>query len=171
MWEWNWLNLHLSPPRSLQSSSQPEETSNHDQSSLDAIPTSTNNVTIEHTIRFKCIGSTKEHEYQEALAKASRLIIKELKVDIFPEPNNPCDAQAISFKCHLDWTWVTVGYIVREALQDVHQAIANQDIISVKFGWIKFKMNWHRSGFGWYAGIDITKRGEWSLAVQNCASQ
>lgn len=48
---------------------------------------------------------------------------------------------------------------VCKALQDVHQTIANQDI-SVKFGWIKFKMNWHCSGFGWYAGIDITKNGK-----------
>ena len=89
------------------------------------------------------IGSIKEDQYQEALAKASKLIKKELKVDIFPEPNNPYDAQAISFKCHLDGTWVTVGCIVCKALQDVHQAITNQDIISVMFGWIKFKMNWH----------------------------
>ena len=59
---------------------------------------------------------------------------------------------------------------MREALQDVHKAIAEDEIMEVKFGWIKFKMNWHRSGFGWYAGIDITKKGEWSSSVQKCAS-
>ena len=49
---------------------------------------------------------------------------------------------------------------VREALEDVHAVI-----VGVTFAWIKYKMNW-RSGFGWYAVIDITKKGEWHRHLQ-----
>ena len=76
-----------------------------------------------HTVRFKCIGSNREGRYQQALAEAAKLINEEteVEVNIFPEPTNRYDAQAIVFKCKLYGQWKPVGYVVREALGDVGQ--------------------------------------------------
>jgi len=52
-----------------------------------------------------------------------------------------------------------MGYVVKEAANDVHAALNAQKIA---FDWIRFKF-YHPPG--WYAGIRITKSGEWSQQV------
>ena len=61
-------------------------------------------------------------------------------------------------------------YIVREALDDVHRALEQKKIISVKFAWAKYLVVWMCSGPGYYAGINIPLNGEWSPEVCHCAS-
>lgn len=72
------------------------------------------------------------------------------------EPENPIDSKAIAFRCQIGDEWHTIGYTVREALDPVHTAIQNQDIISVRFSWVNYLVSWSRSGPGYYAGINIT---------------
>jgi len=56
---------------------------------------------------------------------------------------------------------LVIGYIVCEALDEAaHLALAQHQIHEVRFGWIKFKINCRHSGFGWCAGIDVTKKGQ-----------
>ncbi len=52
--------------------------------------------------------------------------------------DNPVDYKAIAIKCKLGDAWHTVGYIVREALQEVHEALEKNDIVSVSMDWVKF---------------------------------
>ena len=44
-----------------------------------------------------------------------------MQVDLVPEPENPQDSKAIAFKCKVDGKWCVIGYVVREALDVVHQ--------------------------------------------------
>ena len=44
---------------------------------------------------------------------------------------------------------------MKEALSDVHDALNNNRILSVKFSWVKFLLCWSHCGPGFYAGIDI----------------
>ena len=66
----------------------------------------------------KCIGTTKEHRYQETLAEVALSRRNELDVEfrISPEPTNPFDARAIAFKCFLNNRWERVGYMVTDVL-------------------------------------------------------
>ena len=127
---------------------------------------------VRHTVQFKCIGASKKLHYQETLASVAKLLISgtTVEVSLFPEPNNPVDAKAVAFKCQVNGAWLPIGYVVCEALDEVHLALAQHQIHEVRFGWIKFKINWRHSGFGWYAGIDVIKKGQWSPIVCSCAS-
>ena len=82
---------------------------------------------------------------------------KEVKVDLFSEPANPVDTKAVAFKCFLDdqW-WHRIGYIVREALDDVHDALLSKRIKTSNL-----------DGLNSYAAVDITRKGQWSSTVCN----
>lgn len=124
-----------------------------------------------HIVVFKCIGTVHDVNAQTILRSASKQLEKEdVPVRIVPEPENQYDAQAIAFQCKVDGEWSRIGYIVREALHHVHQALAQRRIIYVKFAWIKYLVVWMRSGPGFYAGIKIAVNGEWPAEVCRCAS-
>jgi len=109
---------------------------------------------------------------QNILSKVSQLLKngQQVPVNIYHEPDNPYDAKAIAFKCWINDEWHRIGYIVREALDDVHQAIGNNNIVDVQFSWAKYLIIWMRSGPGYYAGINITRIGFWSREVRRSAS-
>lgn len=120
---------------------------------------------IMHTVVFKCIGCTKDPSYQETLARVAQLRNggKEIDCKLEPEPENPIDSEAIAFKCNVDGAWGCVGYVVREALTEVHRAIQEKKITEVSVEWVKFIIYWRTPG--WYAGINVTRIGEWSQTV------
>ena len=91
-------------------------------------------------------------------------------VKIVHEHDNPYDSKAIAFMCQLDNKWQRIGYVVRECLDHVHEAIASNKIVSVMFSWVKYLVCWSRCGPGYYAGIDVTIQGEWPSEVVRCAS-
>ncbi len=97
-----------------------------------------------HRLKFKCIGSKKEQRYQDALRSAQdvRRLGHTIPVSLFKEPLNPRDAQAIAFKCQLDGKWKTIGYVVSELLDEVHNVMDNGRIISVEFAWISYVTDW-----------------------------
>ena len=78
-----------------------------------------------YTVRFKCIGATRDRGHQSALEKANELMLtgKDVSVDLFFEPTNSVDR-------------------------------------------IDFKY----SGPGFYAAVDITRKGRWSPVVCGAAS-
>ena len=94
---------------------------------------------------------------------------QEVPVNIYPEPDNPYDAKTIAFKCWVDDEWHWIGYIIREALDSVHNVIATRSITDIiHLG--KYLITWMRSGPGYYAGINITRYGQWSPEVCRSAS-
>ena len=42
---------------------------------------------------------------------------------VLPEPNNPIDSEAICIQFKLDRKWYKVGYVIHEALSDLHTAL------------------------------------------------
>ena len=96
---------------------------------------------------------------------------QDVAVKLVPEPSNPVDAIAIAIKCELDdGLWHRIGYILREALDDVHEAQSSTLITHVEYKWVKFRFDFLRSGPGFYAGVNITQKGPWSNIVCSSAS-
>ena len=63
-----------------------------------------------------------------------------------------------------------VCYVVHEVLPEVHAALQEKKITGVKIAWIKWITAWSRSGQGYYAGIDISKKGYWGTTVVSSRS-
>ena len=122
--------------------------------------------TKKHVVTFKCIGALYEQSRQQALEKAAMLLQQGRNVDVrlMPEPDNPYDSKAIAFQCKIEGKWCLIGYVVREVLDIVHEAMKN------KFSWVKYRAMWLRSGPGFYAGIDVALEGEWPPVVVQHAS-
>lgn len=55
--------------------------------------------------------------------------------------------------------------IIKELLETVHAAMDSKEITSVAFSWIKYITDWRQSGPGYFAGIDISKKGNWDKGV------
>ena len=127
---------------------------------------------LTHSVIFKCMGATKTVRSQEILAEAAQKLKKEESVGVMlrKEPKNPKDSRAIAFDCKLKNDWELIGYVAKEALNSVHEAIDSKKILSIKFEWIRFITHWSRSGAGWYCGIKISKLGEWPKEVVRCSS-
>lgn len=165
LWNWTWLeDLRSSIPESIckpeSNSLSPEFDTTSDEDEEPNIPK------ITHTVVFKCIGAHKEREYQETLALASQKLKENsnVQVKLQPEPHNRYNAKAIAFQCKIDdSSWVRIGYVVQEVLDEVHEAINKKKILNVRFDWIKYIV--HFKSLGWYAGIRIQRSGEWSLGV------
>ena len=125
----------------------------------------------ETSVNFKCIGVTRERSRQDTLHQVAIKFgrtceqLRHVPVRVIHEPDNPVDAQALAFQCQLDGVWHCIGYVVKEALDAVHDAIKKNQIVSVKFQWIKFLLCFPRSGPGYYASINITRLGQWPYEV------
>lgn len=128
--------------------------------------------TVAHTVTFKVIGCTREQVYQETLRNVRDTLEQGHNVPILltPEPTNPVDSKAIAFTCKVNGKWCRLGYVVSEILQEVHQALSALEVVKVKFAWVKYISDWSRSGPGFFAGVDVTKRGKWSYSVMRVAS-
>ena len=89
-------------------------------------------------------------------------------VKLQKEPDNPFDSRAIAFMCMLHDKWERIGYIVKEAIDPVHDAMRNNHITEVRFDWLKYIVYFQDRG--WYAGIMIRKKYEWLKSVlRHCA--
>lgn len=119
----------------------------------------------QSSVEFKCIGVTKDVIYQNILSDVRDIIQAGGTVDVklAPEPDNPHDANAIAFKCMHQGEWKKIGYVVAETSEEVLAAIQCDDIVSVQFAWVKYKL-WKKNP-GFYASIVITRKGEWSQQV------
>ena len=118
-----------------------------------------------HTLTFKCIGTTKSEHYQSALKRARDLLLmgEPVPISVVHEPTNPRDAKALAFVCELDGKEHRIGYnIVSEVLDEVLDAYRDGNIVSVKLAWVQYITEFTRSGPGFFAGVDIKKKGRWS---------
>ena len=148
-------------------SSDHSETTDSDASRCD-----TRSPIIQHTITFKCIGTTKSGEYQNILNKAKKELSLNLPVPLrlMPEPYNPMDNKAIAFECCMQGKWMRVGYVIRELTEEVYEAYKQNEIVNVEFEWIRYMLKGFASGPGFYAGIQVTRNGKWSLLAMAKAS-
>ena len=89
---------------------------------------------------------------------------QEILCRLQPEPEKPFDSLAIAFRCEVDSSWHTIGYVVKEALDDVHETILAKKITAVSFDWVKFIIYWRTPG--WYAGIKSIK--DWRVVSDSC---
>ena len=170
IWKWTWEDAAEHNQSVLDDFDERDDSSESDNNSQqeDAFQSTL----VTHSLIFKCIGATKSHHYQEALAKAAEEFKEggNIEVRVRKEPTNPKDARAIAFDCKLGHDWKIIGYVVKEALDGVHDAIQTDSIISVQFDWIRYITHWSGSGPGWYCGIKISKRGDWPKEVVRCSS-
>ena len=97
---------------------------------------------IKHSLTFKCMGTTKSVRSQEILAEAAYKLKQSetVEIQLRREPSNPRDARAIAFDCKLLDQWERVGYVVREAVECVHEAIETDNIADVRIKWVRFIM-------------------------------
>ena len=65
-----------------------------------------------------------------------------------PGPNNLYDAQACEFYCNIGDN--QYGYVVKECLEHVNQALSETHILAVKPAWAKYLVFWPYSGSGFY---------------------
>ena len=104
------------------------------------------------------MGTTKNNDHQETLCAASGLPREgsDVPVRLRPEPDNPVDANTIAFECQIGSDSKHIGYVVRDILMEVHEAITKHNIISTKIAWIKYPLCWKNSGAEFYAGINVS---------------
>ena len=169
MWNWIWLEECDSSSEICSDKehlSTFESESDRDESGEDELEVPA----ITHSVVIKCIGVTKEKRYQELLALASRKRNngETVPVKLMKEPTNCFDSRAIAFMCKADKDWERIGYVVSEALPDVHKAMNANKILGIRFDWVKLKFPVKHPG--WYAGITVTLNGTWSRTVSRCCS-
>ena len=125
-----------------------------------------------HTITFKAMGTTKIHGAQDILLAARDVLDhgENVPVELILEPDNPKDNREIAFQCFLNDRWHKFGYVVSELLDEVHTAISLHEIISTTFKRIKYVFTWTKCDHGFYAAINITKKGCWSSQAVKHAS-
>lgn len=126
---------------------------------------------ITHSVVFKCMGTVKEVEYQTILSKVAKQMDEgqTVPVRLNKEPDNAYDSRAIAFLCKANHHWERIGYVVRDALEAVHQAMDCNELLEIHFDWVKYIV--HFKQHGWYAGIVITKKGNWPSSVMRCCAK
>ena len=176
-WRWEWSPDESDAVSETSSVANTHSDSDFSESPNDsgheADPESFESTQVTHTVTFKCIGCTREHQYQEILALAHGRLKQntDVPVRLFHEENNRYDSRALAIQCQPDGDeWKRIGYIVKEALEETHKAIQEKKIVNVRFGWIKFITDWRLSGPGFFAGINITRIGDWSSNIIKCSS-
>ena len=173
IYEWKWPDVeHSHDSSSEEGSLNMAASSNSSMSPLPPHIPVANASTITHVVTFKCIGASRDKEHQKVLQMAynARQRGEVVSVKIEPEPSNPYDSKAIAFICMVEGSWKRIGYVVREVVDEVHKAAKQQAIFWVKFAWIKYLVQWTRCGPGFYAGINIARKGEWSNTCIKSAS-
>lgn len=168
VWRWNWLK----PEEECQGVSSDDYAGTTEEESDSGSAAEVERSAPLHALTFKCIGATKNRDYQMALQTVRDLIHagREVSVSLFHELTNPRNARALAFVCRVDKKDCTIGYVVSDVLEEVHSAINDGSILSVKIAWVRYITDWSRSGPGFFAGIRIEKRGHWSSNVVQFAS-
>ena len=144
IWKWTWVENALDIESNISDETEEcisdsgalcSDSCNSSGSEDEAVPQP-----IIHSVVFKCMGCVKEHRYQEILAIASKRMKdgETVAVKLQEEPDNPFDSSAIAFVCMLEDKWERIGYVVKEVLDPVHDAIRNNHITEVRlYEWPK----------------------------------
>ena len=121
---------------------------------------------VLHTVLFKVLGSAYSVEHQKCLEDAHKLLY-EKKVDVHanlvPESNHTYDKNTIAVMLGFGNEWNKVGYIPTELTRFLHPLLNHNKITNVSLKHIKFRTTYQKVGF--YATIEITRRGAWEQSV------
>ena len=121
-----------------------------------------------HTVTFKCIGSVCDVACQEAL----RIAWDRLQEGSSPTYSWTPQCIMILKQLHSNATWMKrIGYIVWEALSEIHVALKENKITEVKFTWIKYITTWTKSGPGYFAEVNISKKDSGEVMSFQAAAQ
>ena len=131
LWNWEWIepgndSPALSASPSTSGNSDEELSSEGDKTSTAADDETSDLEPVQkHTVTFKCIGASRYPECREVLALAAKRMREGQTIDVMPcpEPHNKYDAKAIVFVIKENDKWKCVGYVVREALDSIHEAM------------------------------------------------
>lgn len=82
---------------------------------------------------------------------------------IVPETDNAYDKDAISVMLDYGHEWSKIGYIAKELTQFLHPLLKQDLITNVSLKHINFRTSYLKVGF--YATIQITRKGQWENAV------
>ena len=127
-------------------------------------PVSTASSFPQHTVPFKVMGVTKIDGAQNLLIIMSMREMLDRKEDISiilsPEPDNPVDKQA---NAKLHGRWCTFGYVTKSLTSEVHTALNDTTITEIKLKHVRYR--YWQSGPGYYAAVNVTRRGLWSTNV------
>lgn len=154
IWTWDWMEPSDDDSDSTRESAvnSPELFSNaDDEIHTEETETIDKNPILTHTVTFKCIGSSRDPDCQECLAKAANIIRcgEHVDVKLRPEPTNEYDAKAIEFIIRLDNQWRRIGYVIKEVLDAVHDAIGKQQLATpLEQVWSRM-VHWHRHYQNW----------------------
>lgn len=176
IWDWMWLEASDSDVSESENQSQDYSNPYLQSDDIDSTVESEQETGVpsspQHTVTFKCIGTTHDVNAQQVLMQVSQQLERGevVPVAIVPEPDNQYDSQAIAFKCQIAEKWHRIGYVVKKVLVHVHNALTQDKIADVSFSWVKYLVVWPRSGPGYYAGINITINGTWPTEVCRYAS-
>jgi len=134
MWKWTWVELD----EDLMDSETNPSLCGSDVNSLDDLQSDESTMeevpTITQSVIFKCIGAHKERQYQDTLAIVNNEITKGIAVPmrLQPESVNPVDSNSIAFVCQVvPHQWEQIGYVVKEACNNIHEAMNQNKILSV----------------------------------------
>lgn len=161
IWEWEWFSeeFESSSDERTDVTVIPETPPPEREISDDAISEALVSPSI-HTAMFNCIGCTREVEYHVFHNFAPW---EKLWNQTYARTWQPIWLHnTIAFVCRVDEKWQKIGYAIKEVLGDLHNAIESNTIIDVSIEWIKYKYVIYWQTLGWYAGINITRKGEWS---------
>lgn len=115
IWEYEWEAGNESNNNSL-CEYKPSDRESSPSNGEDSSPEDDVMVCSLHTITFKVIGCTKDQFYQDTLRAAQDIRDRREHVDVnlFPEPSNRYDPNAVAFKCNVAGKWQVIGYVVKE---------------------------------------------------------
>ena len=86
-----------------------------------------------------------------------------VKAKVVPEPDNPHNKDAISVVLDFGHEWTKIGYIAKELAKFLHPLLKQCSITNVLLKYINFRTSYLTVGF--YATIQITRKGQWEKAV------
>ena len=112
---------------------------------------------------FSLKGSSYHEDCQKALRKCKQLQLKKQHIElrVNPEPTNIRDKNAITVEVQLDGTWHRIGYIQKEKLRKVTEALKKTEIDKVQFKSIGFMFIPDLNDWLYHPCVLITKSHQW----------
>ena len=124
----------------------------------------------QHTLPFKVMGVAYSTERQKHLENAFEISREgNVNTKIVPEPDNAYDKDAISVMLDYGHEWSKIGYIAKELTRFLYPLLKQGLITNVSLKHINFRTSYLKVGF--YATIQITRKGQWENAVHKASKR
>ena len=112
---------------------------------------------------FDLKGSTFHKEFQFALHKCKQKLVDNIPVELqlFSEPVNVEDENAIIVQVKLNGILTAVGYIPGKKVKKVQAALNNNEITNLQLTRVQYKYIWGAGMHKYVPQLTITKNGRW----------